>query len=122
MAGKSVPVVFVPRFTSYVGGGLFYGIPIPVAAYDVVVVDFWHGVINGVGLVGMNLHLEESTDCSRWDPTAGTAIPSPYTPAVGEDQFRHTLTKAWFRLGIELMGSGVAVTCWASGFFELRER
>ena len=122
MAGKNVPVVLIPRFTSYVGGGRFYSLPIPVAAYDTIVLDFWHGVINGTPLVGMNLYLDESTDGSAWDPTSGTPILSPYPPAPGEAQFRHSLTKAWFRIGIELMGADPAVTCWATGFFELRER
>lgn len=123
MAGKSVPIVLVPRFTSYLGVGFFYSIPVPVAAYDALVLDFWHGTITGTAPVAMYLYVEESTDGNVWTPTAGpTLIPSPYTPTPGEDQFRQLLTKAWLRLGVELTGTNVGVTCWASGYLELREK
>lgn len=122
MAGKNVPVVLVPRFTSYVSVGVFYTIPIPVAAYDALVIDFWHGTLNGPA-PSMDLFLDESNDGTAWSPTNGpTVIPSPFPPLAGEYQFRRFLTKAWLRLGVHLVGANVAVTCWASGFLELREK
>lgn len=122
MSGKNVPVVLVPRFTSYVSVGFFYTIPIPVAAYDALVLDFWHGTLNGP-TPAMYLYLDESNDGTFWTPTVGpTVIPSPFNPLAGEYQIRRFLTKGWFRLGVELTGLNVAVTCWASGFLELREK
>lgn len=122
MAGRSVPIVLIPRFTSYVGVGFFYTIPIPVAAYEALVLDFWHGTMNGP-TPAMYLYVEESNDGSAWTAAAAFPfIPSPYFAAASEEQFRLFLTKAWLRVGVELTGAGTAVTCWGSGYLELREK
>ena len=120
MAGKNVPVVLVPRFTGYVGDGTYWSQPIPTSAYSGISIDFWHGLLIGTGPPGVTVHFQESNDVANWRFCGG----GPWTvpPGVSETPLSAVLTMAWFRFGVILGGTNAGVTCWAQGFFELRER
>lgn len=120
MSGPNMPVVFYPRYTTFLGGGpIWFTVPIPVAAYASVYVDFWHGSLMVAPTVGVTF--QESNDGTNWTTCDG----GPWTivPAPGENSVSALLSKAWFQFGVSFGGGPTAgVTCWAEGFFELRER
>lgn len=121
MAGLNVPVVLIPRFTTYVGPTTCWSPPIPVAAYAAVAFDFWMATMNGTPAAGVQLDLQESNDNEAWDACAGG---SPWVkgPGTGQWSLSGVLTRAWLRLGITPQGTQPGVTCWAQGFFERREQ
>jgi len=119
MAGRNVPIVLIPRFTTYAGATSFITAAIPVSPYSALNFDFWHGPV--IGTFGsIILALQESNDGSRWDDCTGS-VPG-IAPAEGEVPVSVTITKAWLRLVVALAGTDMAVTCWAEGFFERREK
>ena len=120
MAGRNVPVVLVPRYTTYLGNQGFPTQPIPVAAYSKITIDFWHGPIQGAGPPGVGISFTESNDLENWVGCTGGPwfVPS----GVGELQFSADLTRAWFQFLVVPTGGNPGVTCWAQGFFELREK
>jgi len=117
--GRSVPVVLIPRFTTYVGAGIFSTAPIPVAAYSRLVVAFMGGVLPG-GPGTASFACRESNDLSTWPPCGGStpAYPGPFS----ETQWTFDLTMAWLRFDVQLLGAGSALTCYLMGHFELREK
>lgn len=119
MAGKNVPIVLIPRYTSYVGGGTYSTLPIPVSAYDSLVVSIWRSIGTGVSPT-LNVVWQESNDLDDWDPCAGGIS---LVPPVLEVQSTVQLTKAWFRL-VLLLGptTNAAMTVWSQGFLILREK
>lgn len=121
MAGKNVYVVLIPRFTTFVGPATFLSAPIPISAYASGTFDFWNGAMNGAPAAGVQLDLFESNDVVTWEACAGG---SPWVrgPGTGEFQATAAFTKAWLRFGITPLGTQPAVTCFAAGYFELRER
>ena len=118
MAGRNVPVVLIPRYTSYIGGGPYDTLPIPVSAYESLVLSFWMN--SGVGTAPtLGIALLESNDLNDWDPCGGT----PVTPVPGSEvQMTITLTRAWFRFHVLLNPADAGFTAWAQGFFQLREK
>lgn len=122
MAGRNVPVVIFPRFTAFVGAGTYWSEPIPVAAYDRLVVNMWNGAL--IGETGttpeMVAMFQESTDLVTFTGCTGSS--TPVITVAADMQYSETLTKAWFRMGVALAGMAPGVTVWARGFFELRER
>jgi hypothetical protein len=119
MPGKSVPVVLVPRFTTYLGAGEYRTMPVPVAAYDRLILNFLCGPLIGAGSTG-GCVCEESNDAQLWTGCSGS---TPVLPAsFVEVQWTFDLTKAWMRFAVNLTGTAPGITCYAQGFFELRER
>ena len=120
MAGRNVPVVLVPRYTGYVGDGQYYSQFIPVSAYSRITIDFWHGVLIGTGPPTVAINFRESNSLSGGQDCGGGPWVVPAAP--GESTYRADLTMAWFQFGVILGGTNAGVTCWAQGFFELREK
>ena len=108
MQGSMVPVVLLPRFTTFVGAGSFATAPLDVTEFDRLVVDFGRGAISGGGT--MTCEFQDSHDCVNW-----FALDSVGSAA----DVRINLTRRWLRVVITL-GSGQAVTCWCAG--QLRRR
>ena len=119
MSGELVPLVLLPRYTTFTGAGTFTTIAMDVTEYQSAIINAWRGVLNGTGSPTFTISFEESTDQVSWttctdgsggDPTQNT-----------EAQYTPTLKKRWFRAKVVLTGTEpVAVTCWAVGFLELR--
>jgi hypothetical protein len=119
MAGRNVPVVIFPRYTTLIGGMPFPTAPIPVAAYSSIFLDFWHGFIAGGFPLG--IYFNESNDGQVWTVCDGGPWAVPVAPS--ELALTAKLSKAWFQfVVIPAGGPAASVTCWAQGFFELRER
>ena len=106
MAGELVPLVLLPRYTTYAGADTFTSIGMDVTPYSKAIVNVWRGNLIGTsGTVGVTL--QESTDQTNWTTCTGTS-PDFDPGADTEDQYEAT-------------GTNVAVTCWAIGFLEMRE-
>jgi hypothetical protein len=128
MAGVQVPLVLLPRYTTYAGvtvGGdpaFFTTVGMEVTRYASATVSVWRGPILGGGSPAptMSFNFEESTDLSNWTAcgtSGGTSAPEPNE----ESTTVVTLRKRWFRLRVLLTGDAPVVNCWAVGFLEERE-
>jgi hypothetical protein len=118
VAGRSVPIVLIPRFTTFLGMGNYDSEPIPVAEYAAAVITVWRGFLIGTS-PGFAVHFFEANDNTLWAPCPGSSgDPGTNIEAV----FTATLSKAWMFVRVVLAGTGAGATCWAEGFMELRER
>ena len=133
MAGEFVPVVMVPRYTSYVGGGQagvsgsqYMTIGMDVSAYQSATLSVWRSKLLG-STPTLKFFFEESSDQVTWSTCANTSS-SGEQPASAETEYQYspTFKKRWFRVRIELATASpypadAAATCWVAGFFEQRE-
>jgi hypothetical protein len=119
MAGVLVPLVLIPRYTSYAGAATdFITIGMDVTDYEKAIVSFWRAPLVGTA-PAIVINFEESMDQLNWTTCTG----GPYTdPTAGvEGQFNPIITKRWFRVKITLGGTGPVATCWCIGFLQQRE-
>ena len=119
MAGELVPLVLLPRYSSYVGASNFTTIGMEVSDYSAAIVSVWRGKLTGTGPT-FGITFEESTDQQNWTTCTGTT-PNADPGQELEAQYTATLSKRWFRAKVTLGGTGPAGTCWALGFLEMRE-
>src|SRR5262245_38384641 len=120
MAGLNVPLVLLPRYSTYSGanGTVFTTIGMDVTDYDKAVVSFWRSA--GLNLTSLTINFEESMDQILWSTCSGGPFTDP--GAVTETQFSPVLTKRWFRISITLnSGANSIVSCWCIGFLVQRE-
>jgi hypothetical protein len=118
MAGELVPLVLLPRYTTYAGDSEFTTIAMDVTDYTTAYVNAWRGVLLGTTPT-FAIVFQESTDQQTWTTcTNGTGgDPGEETEA----QYTPTLKKRWFRAKVTLTGTAPVATCWAIGFLELRQ-
>lgn len=117
MAGELVPLVLIPRYTTYAGVETFTTIGMEVTDYEKALVNVWRGPLAGGGAFVVTF--EESTDGTKWTTCTGATPGDP-----GEDtetQYTPSLNKRWFRVKIELTGTDPVVTAWGLGFLQMRE-
>ncbi|MCE9635093.1 MAG: hypothetical protein K8T90_05240 [Planctomycetes bacterium] len=123
MAGELVPLVMLPRYTTFAGTTPFYTIAMDVTEYEKAILNVWRGQMR-TGCT-FSMYFEESTDSNSWTNCAG--VTPPVDPGPGaEAQYVPTLRKRWFRLRLELTAATTpddfaTVSCWAVGFLERRE-
>ncbi len=117
MAGLYVPLVLVPRYTTYTGNNTFTTIGMDVSDFEKAVVSFWRS--SGIPTVALTIDFQESMDQQTWSSCAGGAFSDP--GANTEVQFNVTLTKRWFRISLTLGNAASAITCWCIGFLMQRE-
>jgi hypothetical protein len=120
MAGVLVPLVLIPRYTTYTGanGTSFTTVGMDVSDFEKAILSFWRSA--GVNLASVTIAFEESTDQSNWTGCGGGPFADP--GATTETQFQPTLTKRWFRINVTLnSAANCAVTCWCVGFLQQRE-
>jgi hypothetical protein len=125
MAGLYVPLVMIPRFTSYVGAGTYTTAPLEVSEYGSFVLTVWRGPLvgNPANGAGLSLVFEQSDDAEIWSAFSGiSAITTANTNSVATTD----LTMRWLRARMTLTEDStnhvVAMTCWASGNLVRRER
>lgn len=121
MAGLFVPLVLIPRYTTYCGANAtsFTTVGMDVSEYEKAVVSFWRTA--GMNVAGLQtITFEESMDQLHWTTCAGGPFTDP--GAVTEAQFQPELTKRWFRVNVTLnVAANGAITCWCLGFLMQRE-
>ena len=117
MAGLYVPLVLIPRFSTYAGATTFSTVGMDTSEYEKAVLSFWR---SGPGtLTTFAITFEESMDQITWSTCGGGPFTDP--GATTETQFSPVLTKRWFRVSVTLTGTNATVTCWCIGFLEQRE-
>lgn len=127
MAGELVPLVMLPRYSTYAGATTLYTIAMDVSEYERAILNVWRGPLPDEEDCGFDMYFEESTDSIHWTPCSGyTNSPNPVDPdANTEEQYVPDLKKRWFRIKLELTTVDPypfpIVTCWAVGFLERRE-
>lgn len=115
--GELVPLVLVPRFSTYAGATEFVTIAMDVTQYQNAIVNAWRAVLLGTSPTFL-MELQESSDQVNWTTcTGGTGFDPGQTTEV---QKNAELNKRWFRIKVILTGTGVVATCWAVGFLEQR--
>ena len=128
MAGELVPLVMLPRYTTYAGkvtSAYFTTIALDVTQYESAILNVWRGKIVGTAETPpFKMWFEESTDQDTWSVCTGSpGDTSGGDPGEGtETQYTLTLKKRWFRVKIELQNADNVVSCWAVGFLEERLR
>ncbi len=120
MAGKQVPIVFIPRWSSLVGPGVFYYPPIPIAAYSGLVASIVFGNMLGTGPPSVLVDFQESTDLESWAACSAGTVPIP--TAFVETPYSTDLTRAWLRVRVTSAGTNVAFSWCLAGSLILRER
>jgi hypothetical protein len=117
MMGELVPVVMLPRFTSYLGEGSYATVPMPVEAYQNICVTFWRGpLVGGDATTPFEAFFEVSHDAYTWE-----SIHAPIDTVDTSDKLAMPLTKRWFRVRIELLADGngvVGLSMWMAGVFQ----
>lgn len=125
MAGELVPLVLLPRYTTYAGllsGEWFTTIAMDVTQYSSAIVNVWRGLIVGSATPSFKVWFQESTDQVSWFACAGSNSSGDAVNPNAETQFTLTITKRWFRIKVQLGGADNVVSCWAVGFLEERLR
>lgn len=119
MIGALVPVVMLPRFTSYVGAGTFTTVPMSVEALDNAMLTFWRGpLIGGAASNPFGANFEESHDAVTWSEAA-----PPVTTANAIGGYAVPFRKRWFRIRVVLAADAngvVGISLWMVGGAERR--
>lgn len=123
MAGELVPLVLLPRYTTYAGKPgsgtpAFATIAMDVTEYSSAIVNLWRGALVGTA-AALKFNLQESTDQLNWTTCQGTT--ADFAPSENvETQYTAILNKRWFRITLELPNADNVLSCWAVGFLEQR--
>jgi hypothetical protein len=119
MAGKLETVTLVPRFSGFLGAGTHVTAGLNVTDFAGATVHAWRSALIGSG-PSFAVSFEESIDQENWTVCSGGAADDPQ--ANTEIVFSITLKKRWFRVKIDLGGTGApGVTCWVVAEFERRK-
>jgi hypothetical protein len=117
MAGELVPLVLLPRYTTYAGNTAFTTIAMDVTEFQNAILNCWRGDLIGTA-PSFGLTFQESTDQVSWSTCAGTT--AAWDPTSTESQATAQLKKRWFRVVVQLGGVDNIATCWIVGFLEER--
>jgi len=131
MIGELVPLVMIPRFTSFLGPTTFSTNPLDVSEYERSHLEFWRGELAGSAgspVATFTAHFEEANEP---DPPGGawTIVPTPgFTTPITTANANSLVTplnftKKYFRIRIVLTGTSTGhcgITCWAAGNLEKR--
>lgn len=127
MAGELVPLVMIPRFTTYTGESEFATAPLEVSRYDKAYVTLWRGpLVGGSGpppplgsLATFRAVFEASHDADTW-----IEVSSAVTSFNTSSDFTVDLDRRWLRVLVSLTArtdtNVAAITCWATGSLRLR--
>lgn len=115
--GHLVPLVMIPRFTSYFGtSDEFKTVALDVSRYSSARLTLWRGDVLDSGT--FKLYTETSHDGYTWftDPSAGYDTTGPGASKTIDVDF----PRRYFRVRVKLTGGSPGVTCWCEGMLEYR--
>jgi hypothetical protein len=119
MIGEIVPLVLIPRFSSFVGANEFTSEPYDAAEFSTGSVELWRGQLKGTSSPTFLVFIETSNDKNVWTPQN----PSGDDPGANASMpISITLGRRWLRARIVLTGTNPAVTCWCAGTLTRRVR
>lgn len=113
MKGPLVPLVMIPRFTSYVGAGTFDTAPLDVERYARFVLRVWRGTALGTS-PAVTIRFQASHDGITWFDLATVS------GFNAEGTVDEAIAWRWLRARVELTGTDPAFSCWAAGVLEER--
>ena len=120
MKGQAVPLVLIPRYTSYLGSGEFTTVPLDVTQYAQACVTFWRGGLWHASMgATFQAVFQVSHDADEWFTVNP---PGTITTTNTYGTFEVALSRRWFRIKIDLAEDNrvVGITCWATGLLERR--
>src|SRR5262245_21857196 len=111
MAGQRVPLILLPRYSTYagvpitttgtIGVAFFSTIAMDVTPYSSASVAVWRGKLVGSTTPGITFAFQESMDGVNW-----TTIGSTFDPTENvEEQKSVTITKRYLRITVLLGGA-----------------
>jgi hypothetical protein len=119
MNARTLPVVLVPRFTTFAGQRDFATVGLDVSAFSGGTVAVWRGAI--VGGVGFGVNFEESPNQDTWTVCNGTV--SSMDPGIAtEVSYTFELRTRYLRLVVSLTGADAVVTAYAAGYLIPRQK
>ena len=123
--GAAVPLVLIPRFTSYLGEGTYTSAPLDVSEYSDGRVTLWRGPLVGDSADGASFswHVEDSHDAVTWQRSSPMPPEDPVSTTDTSSQQHFGVVRRWMRVVVELEAdsNGVAaITCWAVGLLDRR--
>lgn len=118
MSGELVPVVMIPRYSTYCGALDFVTIAMDVSRYSGAQLTAWRGPMAGTSPT-FGITCEESTDGFVWTTCSGsTANTDPGSNT--EVAISPTFSRRLFRVKVTLGGTNPVATCWITGFLVQR--
>lgn len=125
MAGKLVPLVILPRYSSFAGRDMFTTVPVDVTDYARAILTCWRGPLKEPANATIAFICQESSDQVTWETCTGTNVSFDPGESV-EGVTDATLKRRWFRMTLSLQSSAtyqnlLDVSCWAVGHLEQRQ-
>src|SRR6188768_1691004 len=117
LQGPLIPIVLIPRFTSYFnvsGSRDFPSVALDVSAYVGGDIVLWCGPLLGTSSPTIAVTVQDSEDALNWS-TIGTGGASSTSGVISL-----TLTRRWLRVLVTITGTNAAITCWCAGSLERR--
>src|SRR5262245_55192177 len=112
MAGELVPVVMMPRYTTFASASTdqdFTTIAMDVTQYQSAILNVWRTALIGSS-PDFKVYFEESTDQVAWSTCSGTSGSGETLSNATEAQFVATLKRRWFRIRVRLSGTNVVAS------------
>lgn len=123
MIGEIVPLVMIPRFTSYLGEGTYTTVPLDVSDYEGATLEFWRGQLRSPGTGTFTAYFEQASE--PWADDTLWNVLATVTSANASSLETLTFSRfPYFRVRIVLEDAtyhAVGVTCWAAGFLRKRD-
>lgn len=117
MKGPVVPVVMIPRFTSYVGAGVYTTVPLELAEqFTTMTLTIWRGQLAGGVGSSVTILVEQAMDAASGPWMTLDTISTADDVSVSSVG----LSQRYVRVSVELSGPNAALTCWAAGTLEKR--
>ena len=130
MAGLTISIVLIPRFTTIAGKVTddpgFTTVAMDVSPYSNLILTMWRGAVIGTApptpppvYLPVSFFVEESTDRVVWQPN--TVGPTGVDPGENAQLvLTFPLTKRYLRVRVVLYADDNITTCWAIGSVEER--
>jgi len=119
MGQSELPLVLIPRYTAYVGQGVYTTVGLDVGIFEAANVTVWRGSLIGTG-PAFRITFQESDDQDSWS-VCGNTTPAIDVPEDTELVVSPTFSRRYFRIKVNLTGTDVGVTCRATGFLMRRQ-
>lgn len=124
MIGEIVPVVMIPRYTSFLGPGTYTTVPMLVSDYKSVVLEFWCGYVQAQPSGALSTAtFEEAFDAELPDGAWVTLATKTEVDQNTQSLLNLTFTRRYFRVRFVLTADSnglVGFTCWAAGSLQKR--
>lgn len=118
MAGLQVPIILIPRFSTFVGPEIYRGLALDVTAFSRLTLTAWSGFQPGASPT-VTMTVQGSFDRQQWDDIN---VPAWSLAPGTEIDVSADLSAPWLRYVLVVSGAGSMLTCWAQGFGIMRER